>query len=100
MRYFIREIKSYRYVVVPIFTLLLIIRTLMRQNNYLLQQVNFVEDHLKQNDKILTRLRNQIEFADSFTKINGHIGKVFQAKNTKTEQVLFSKFPHEVISSK
>ena len=99
MRYFIREIKSYRYVVVPIFTLLLIIRTLLRENNCLLQQVNFVEDHLKQNDKILTRLRNQIEFADSFTKINGHIGKVFQAKNIKIEHVSFSKVQHEFISS-
>ena len=78
MRYFIREIRSYRYIIVPVLILIFIIRTFVRVNNHLLQKVNLLESQIKDNDKFLRKLHNQIEFADSFTKINGHIGKVLQ----------------------
>ena len=86
MRYFIREIKSYRYVAVLLFILIFVIRTIIRANlspldivnDHLLRQVNLLEAQIKENNKFLRQLYNQIDFADSFTKINGHIGKVFK----------------------
>ena len=78
MRYFIREIRSYRYMVVPVLILIFTIRVVLRVNNHLLKQVSLLESHIKDNDKSLRRLHNQIDFADSFTKINGHIGKVLK----------------------
>ena len=92
MRCFIREIRSYRYMVVLVLILFFIIRTFVRVNNHLLQQVNMLESHIKDNDKFLRKLHNQIEFADSFTKINGHIGKVLKVRiNVKKFKLKKSK---------
>ena len=47
MRYFIRKIESNRCVVLSVFILILFIRTIVRQNNDILQQVDLWDKHLK-----------------------------------------------------